>query len=175
MAIREKLSSLANSAAGRANNAIENGKLNLKINSEERKITEYTLHIGELLVDKLDLGETFDDEIAALYSSILASREIIAAARSEIEINRQENEAARAAAAAPAGNVCAVCGAPLAPLSNFCSQCGAKVELPAEEEEEKNGECPACGAEVKEDDKFCDQCGAPVSEPAPAEETPPAE
>ena len=69
MALKDKLTSIATTVGGRANNAIENGKLNLKINGEERKIAEYTLHIGELLVEKLDAGETFDDEIAALYAS----------------------------------------------------------------------------------------------------------
>jgi len=170
MALREKLTSLANSAAGRANNAIENGKLGLKINGEERKINEYTMQIGELLVDKLDNGETFDDEIAALYSSIQASREIIVAARSEIEANRQENEAARQAEGSE-GPVCADCGAPLSPLANFCSQCGAKVEQEPEAPAEPDPDpaCPACGAEIKEEDKFCEQCGTPVE---PAAETP---
>ena len=91
MALRDKLNSLAAEAASKANSlaaeaaskantAIENGKLSLKINTEEKKIDEFTLNIGELILDKLDGGETFDDEIMALYSSIQASREVIARA-----------------------------------------------------------------------------------------------
>ena len=89
MALRDKLNSLAAEAASKANTAIENGKLSLKINNEEKKIDEFTLNIGELVLDKLDGGETFDDEIMALYSSIQAAREVIARARADIEASRQ--------------------------------------------------------------------------------------
>ena len=71
--------------ASKANTAIENGKLSLKINNEEKKIDEFTLNIGELILDQLDGGETFDDEIMALYSSIQAARDVITAARADIE------------------------------------------------------------------------------------------
>ena len=84
MALRDKLNSLAAEAASKANTAIENGKLSLKINNEEKKIDEFTLNIGELVLDKLDGGETFDDEIMALYSSIQAAREVIARARATL-------------------------------------------------------------------------------------------
>ena len=93
MALRDKLNSLAAEAASKANTAIENGKLSLKINNEEKKIDEFTLNIGELVLDKLDGGETFDDEIMALYSSIQAAREVIARARADIEASRQGEEA----------------------------------------------------------------------------------
>ena len=82
MALREKISSFAVGAASKANSlaveaaakanlAIENSKLNLKIGNEEKKIDTFTVSIGELILDKLDGGETFDDEIMALYSSCL--------------------------------------------------------------------------------------------------------
>ena len=76
-----KANSLAKDAASKANTAIENGKLSLKINNEEKKIDEFTLNIGELILDQLDGGETFDDEIMALYSSIQAARDVITAER----------------------------------------------------------------------------------------------
>lgn len=41
-----KANSLAKDAASKANTAIENGKLSLKINNEEKKIDEFTLNIG---------------------------------------------------------------------------------------------------------------------------------
>ena len=145
MALKEKLSSLASTVGGRANNAIENGKLGLKISGEEKKISEYTLHIGELIVDKLDNGEVFDDEIAALYKSILASRKIIEAARADIEVNRQENEAMKQASApdAPVDPICPACGAAVGADANFCAQCGAKVEVDAAPEAEP---CQTCEA-----------------------------
>ena len=47
-----KANSLAKDAASKANTAIENGKLSLKINNEEKKIDEFTLNIGELILER---------------------------------------------------------------------------------------------------------------------------
>ena len=180
MAFKDLLTNFATTVGGRANNAIENGKLGLKINGEERKIAEYTLHIGDLIVEKLDAGEAFDDEIAALYASIQASRDVIAAARAEIEVNKQELEALKKAAAEPPEDpVCPACGTLLSADANFCPQCGAKVEVdpapepePAPAPEPEPAACPECGAPVKEEDKFCEQCGTPVGAAEPAPEAP---
>ena len=59
MALQEKLNNLAASAGSKVNSAIESGKLHIKINNEERKITEFILNLGELTLDKLDAGETY--------------------------------------------------------------------------------------------------------------------
>ena len=149
MEFLEKLTNLTADAARRANNVIENGRLNLKINSEENKIAEFTLDIGELMVDKLDGGLVVDDdEINALYSSITAAREAIAGYQAEIEANRPVEVVKDEDA--PRKEFCSSCGAPLAPDAKFCNQCGTKVEetVPAAEE------VPA---------------PAPAEEPAPAE------
>lgn len=124
MALRDKLNSLAAEAASKANTAIENGKLSLKINNEEKKIDEFTLNIGELVLDKLDGGETFDDEIMALYSSIQAAREVIARARADIEASRQGEEAEEDALSLPVPAVVRHCPR----RTNFCAHCGVKVE-----------------------------------------------
>lgn len=156
MALRDKLNSLAAGAASRANilaseaaskanTAIETGKLSLKINNEEKKIDEFTLNIGELILDKLDNGEVLDDEVMALYSSIQACREVIAGARAEIEAKRQADQAGEADFTTAAA--CTSCGEPLAQDANFCSNCGTKVEeeAPAPEApaaEEASAETP---------------------------------
>ena len=153
MALRDKLNSLAAEAASKANTAIENGKLSLKINNEEKKIDEFTLNIGELVLDKLDGGETFDDEIMALYSSIQAAREVIARARADIEASRQGEEAEEDALSP----TCSSCGAALSQEDNFCAHCGVKVEkAPA-------AVCPACGAVLSAEAVFCSQCGSKLA------------
>ena len=145
-----KANSLAKDAASKANTAIENGKLSLKINNEEKKIDEFTLNIGELILDQLDGGETFDDEIMALYSSIQAARDVITAARADIEANRQSaGPADEEADDGPA--VCESCGMPLTENANYCANCGAKVEEDGAEE--------------------ADVCEWAPTEEAPAEET----
>lgn len=126
MALRDKLNSLAAEAASKANTAIENGKLSLKINNEEKKIDEFTLNIGELVLDKLDGGETFDDEIMALYSSIQAAREVIARARADIEASRQGEEAEEDALSP----TCSSCGAALSQDDNFAHTAASKSRKP---------------------------------------------
>ncbi|MBR5533937.1 MAG: zinc ribbon domain-containing protein [Ruminiclostridium sp.] len=156
MALRDKLNILAAAATDKANSAIETGKLTYKINVEEKKIEAFTLAIGDLLVDKLDNGETFDDEIMALYASILASRDVIAAVLGEQAAKR------------PPVPTCANCGAELSETARFCSDCGAKVEEPEIEvvEAEAVPPCTNCGAELEPEATFCDQCGTKVDAPA---------
>ena len=159
MALRDKLNLLAAAATDKANSAIESGKLTYKISSEEKKIEAFTLAIGDLLVDKLDNGETFDDEIMALYASIQACRDVIS--------NALGDQAAIKKTSAP---VCASCGAELAETARFCSDCGAKVEEPSIEVVEADivPPCSNCGAELEPEATFCNQCGTKV-EVAPAE------
>ena len=158
MALLDKLNVLAAAATDKANSAIETGKLTYKVSAEEKKIADFTLAIGDLLVDKLDNGETFDDEIMALYASILASRDVIAAAMGVL------------AAKKPPVPACPSCGADLAEGAKFCSSCGAKVEEPEIEvvDAEAVPPCSNCGAELEPGAAFCNQCGTKV-EAAPAE------
>lgn len=148
-----KASSLASEAANKANTAIENGRLGLKISSEEKKIDTYTTTLGQLLLDKLDAGETFDDEVMALYSSIQAARQVIAAARAEIEANRQREQAED-------GPHCPSCGQTVAGEDKFCSQCGVRL---LEEAIAGTEDAPAASAQE------------PVAETAPGEEPQPEE
>jgi hypothetical protein len=156
-----KANSLAKDAASKANTAIENGKLSLKINNEQKKIDEFTLNIGELILDKLDGGETFDDEIMALYSSIQASRDVITAARADIEANLQSAGTAPEEEDGPA--VCDACGMPLTEDANYCANCGAKVEPFVEVEEDGAGEVEVCECAPAEEDPAGE---APVEEAA---------
>lgn len=156
MALRDKLNLLAAAATDKANSAIESGKLTYRISAEEKKIADFTLAIGDLLVDKLDNGETFDDEIMALYASILASREVIAGAMNDLAAKR------------PPVSTCAACGAELAEDAKFCSGCGTKVEEPEIQvvEAEPVPPCSNCGADLEPGAAFCNQCGTKVDAPA---------
>ena len=158
MALRDKLNLLAAAATDKANSAIESGKLTYKISSEEKKIEAFTLAIGDLLVDKLDNGEVFDDEIMALYASIQACRDVISTALGDQAVKP------------PSVPTCASCGAELAQTARFCSDCGAKVEDPSIEVVEADvvPPCSNCGAELEPEATFCNQCGTKV-ETAPAE------
>ena len=159
MALREKLNNLAASA----NIAIENGKLNLKVNNEEKKISDFTLSIGMLVLDQLDAGEVFDDEVMALYSSLQAAREVILNAKAEIEANTKRqvetNDPASDDPSQSTPHVCPHCGVTMAENAKFCSNCGVKVEAPEADSPET---CSKCGAELESGANFCNQCGEKV-------------
>ncbi len=160
MALRDKLNSLAATATNKANSAIENGRLALRISNEERKISELTQNMGELLLDALDAGETFNDEIMALYSSIASARDSIACAKAEMDANRQSEEVIDTTVIV--SSACEVCGTELIENANFCPKCGTKAE------EDSVPSCPSCGAAIPEDANFCTQCGARLT---PTEES----
>jgi len=149
MAFFDKLNDLANAAGEKASGALEIGKLNLKLNSEEKKITEATEAIGACLLRSLDAGQDYDEAIMALYQEIKASRASIASMQAEI--------------ANLSGTVlCSACAAKNPPDSKYCRACGAKLsdkppaDAPVEIVETL---CPTCGAAVTADEIFCTQCG----------------
>ena len=102
-------------------------------------------------------------EILEFCTAAKAHYDAAAEAQAEIDRIRAENEAERAAAAAPtasaapAGLICPGCGAAIADGLKFCGQCGTKIEVPAAP---VSGICPACGAAVADGVRFCGACGA---------------
>ncbi len=149
MALREKLNSLAAEAANKANTAIEHGRLSLKISAEEKKIDTYIMNLGQLLLDKLDAEESFDDEVMALYASIQASRQVIAQARTEIEANRQpEDDADRSPADDPC---CPNCGRQVFWGDRYCAQCGARLQMGIPQPETPDADADTAAHEASED------------------------
>lgn len=149
MAFLDKLNNFASAASEKASGAIEIGKLNLKLNAEEKKMEEATLNIGNRLLLTMDEGQTYDEAIMALYAEVQASRAAVASIRSEI--------------ATLSGVVlCSSCDAKNPPDSKFCRECGSKLEAepttdaPVEIVETL---CPNCGVAVDPNESFCTQCG----------------
>lgn len=149
MAFFDKLNKMANVATEKASGAIEVGKLNLKINTEEKKIEEATKEIGTCLLRSLDAGQDYDEAIMQLYEEIKTARAAIASIKAEL-------------ANITGALICATCSAKNPPESKFCRECGAKLEpeAPAEDPVEIiETICPTCGAVVDPEEKFCTQCG----------------
>ncbi len=168
MAFLDKLNDLANAASGvassaaeKAGDAIELGKLNMKVVAEEKKIADATMKIGELMVESLDAGQDYGPTFAELHQTILEAREAIASHQeNKARVNRQI--------------ICPVCGAKNPMGSKFCGECGAKQEEPevVAEVVELEQRCPNCGAQMPKDEKFCTQCGTKLTPDANSEETP---
>jgi hypothetical protein len=80
----------------------------------------------------------------------------------DAESEEIENEAAKAAQAAPApardARVCPQCGAALKAAAKFCGSCGAKVGA-----QPAGKVCPGCGNPVSATAKFCGNCRTNVS------------
>ncbi len=150
MAFIDKLNQLASAATEMAGDAIELGKQNLKITTEERRVKDLTEKMGGLVLEALDAGADFGGDIAALYEEIKASRLLIASIRADL-------------AQCSGLIVCPACQEKNTLESKFCKRCGAKLEEPAPEEAKSEAReevlCPHCSALVGENQPFCTQCG----------------
>lgn len=153
MAFLDKLNHLASAATEKASGAIEIGKLNIKLNAEEKRIDEATSQIGSCLLRLLDAGQPHNDEaIMALYEEIKSARSTIASIYAELSLL--------------SGNiVCPGCTTNNPPNSKFCRECGSKLAAPeaAEEIETVHILCPSCGALVGTEEHFCTQCGTKLN------------
>jgi hypothetical protein len=131
MAFFDKITAAAKSAKESANTAIEVGKLNLKIKSENDSIEQFKGQIGDLLWAQYQEGEVTDPRIIALCESI-------AAANANIEELQQQ---------------IAVLKAPAAPVEE-------EEPVEEEPQPVLERHCTQCGAVVSEESKFCSNCGA---------------
>jgi len=87
MAFKDKLSAIAATVGEKAGDAIESGKIAIKIKEEERKMDNNAERIGKIIIDKLDNGEEMEEGIMELYALIKQSREAIEALRAEQAAN----------------------------------------------------------------------------------------
>ena len=184
MAFFNKLNDLAKNITDKTNDAIETGKLNSRANSEKNLAAEELKKIGTYYYEKFTHGEEVDAEILDLLNAAKAHYDEADAALAEIEKIRLENEAQKAAAAAPVapaapvvpatpvvdaapvrmvlvseatGDItCPGCGALNAAGIKFCGECGTKLEIPQPPAPKT---CPNCGMEVVPGLRFCGECG----------------
>lgn len=135
MALLDKLSAAAKTAKETANTAIEIGKLNLKIKSENDSIERFKGQIGDLMWAQYQEGSVTDPQVVALCESIAAANETID------ELHRQIAEA-RLPEQREAPCEEEDC--------KTCEGCQPVLEQ----------HCPQCGAVVPEGANFCNNCGA---------------
>ena len=152
MAFLDKINSFASAATEKASSAIESGKLNLKINGEEKKIADATARLGVYLLQTLDEGMEYDATIMSVYADVAAARAAISSIREEI-------------AAVNGLILCEGCGTENSRDSKYCRQCGMQFPLilldPVEDDTKR---CNSCKEPVDESATFCTQCGAKVEE-----------
>jgi len=131
MAFFDKIAAAAKSAKESANTAIEVGKLNMKIKSENDSIEQFKCQIGDLLWAQFQEGTVTDPQVIALCESIVAANASIEALQQQIEILKtpEETEEEELPAEEEPQPIlerhCAQCGAVVEESAKFCSNCGA--------------------------------------------------
>ena len=133
MAFFDKITAAAKSAKESANTAIEVGKLNLKIKSENDSIEQFKGQIGDLLWAQYQEGEVTDPRIIALCESIAAANANIEELQQQITVLKapaapvEEEEPVEEEPQPVLERHCTQCGAVVSEESKFCSNCGAQL------------------------------------------------
>ena len=146
MALFDSLNKMAKNLGEMAGDAMENGKLNMKIMEEKGKLNEAYMLLGETMYQQAKSGEDKSKEINDLLIRIDDHHQAIEAAKQQVEVNKAENNqqgvpaqaapapawdaqtqpapAAAETQAAGTAKFCANCGAPLEDGMKFCGSCG---------------------------------------------------
>lgn len=80
----EKAAEAAKIAGEKANTAIEIGKLNVKVKSEENEIDNIKLALGQLVWEQYLAGDELREDLSQLCREIRSHQEVIAGLRNQI-------------------------------------------------------------------------------------------
>lgn len=131
MTFLNKVEAFAKNAADKAGETIEITKLNAKIKTEESKILDLKMKIGDYYYTQYKSGETTDAAIGDFLKGIDEALTVIDHFGAEIQAIKnggKASETAQSATATPAesGTKCPACGAKLDVNAKFCPECGEK-------------------------------------------------
>ncbi|SHJ69491.1 zinc ribbon domain-containing protein [Parasporobacterium paucivorans] len=135
MDLFEKLGEMAKSVGDKANETIELGKLNAKINDEKLKMNVNFQKIGKYYYDRYKAGERMDGNVQSYCEDLDAASKKIDELKKELDNIKNKTDAAKAARAAEdipesasESIVCENCGHLNKPGTNFCGNCGTKLK-----------------------------------------------
>lgn len=111
----------ANTVAEKSKDLVEISKLTLSISSEESKIKELYIKIGQEVFEKHSKGIYIDPDLVPTCNDLLGMSDNITAMKEKI--NELKNK-----------RVCTECNTELADNIVFCPKCGSKQELKEEVE-----------------------------------------
>ncbi|MBR3705968.1 MAG: zinc ribbon domain-containing protein [Firmicutes bacterium] len=143
MALFDSLNKMAKNLGEMAGDAMENGKLNMKIMEEKGKLNEAYMLLGETMYQQAKSGEDKSKEINDLLIRIDDHHQAIEAAKQQVEVNKAENnQQAAPVQAAPAWDA----QTQSAPATEALEAGAAKF-------------CPGCGTKLDDGAKFYANCG----------------
>lgn len=153
MAFFDKVGNMAKNISDRTGDAIEITKLQAKISSERNAMAEQMRKLGEYYYIKHNKGEQLEDGALEFCTVIDEQWKQVTEAQEKIDKIKADNEAQKAAAAAPAP---APQMAPVVPAAEVVQ---AAPEAPATPQMRF---CTSCGAQIEDGVKFCGICGTKV-------------
>ncbi len=133
MAFLDSLSKAAKNLGEMAGDAIDNGKLNIKIMEEKAKISEAYAELGQTVYNQYKNGTDESIKINELLQKIDGHNQAIEEAQAQAGQPEQapvvnQAEPVVGGGAAPEGaKFCSGCGAKLDGTSRFCGSCGTPV------------------------------------------------
>lgn len=124
MDLMEKVNGIAHKVGDKANELIETGKLNWKVQSETDEVAALQKRIGEICFGKYRSGEALDPEVEQICAQIEKHRHNIAETQRMI---RKMKENTGDTIDMAAGGYCPYCGGELVKDAVFCPKCGQKI------------------------------------------------
>ena len=125
MDLMNKVNDIVRMVGDKANELVEVGKLNLKLNQENAAVESLQKQIGEIAFGKFRSGDELDPEIEELCIKIEKHKRTMA--ETQRELNRCKASAEDPIDMAAMG-YCPYCGASLVKNAAFCPQCGQMVK-----------------------------------------------
>ncbi len=126
MTFFNKVEAFAKNAADKAGETIEITKINAKIRTEENKILDLKVKIGDYYYAQYKSGQAPDAAVGDYLSGIDEAAGAIERFDAEIQALKGGKAPEAAPAQAAAGAKCPACGANLAADAKFCPECGEK-------------------------------------------------
>jgi hypothetical protein len=128
MTFLNKVEAFAKNAADKAGETIEITKINSKIRTEESKILDLKVKIGDYYYAQYKSGASLDAEVGSYLTGIDEAAKAIVGFGAEIQALKGGKPAGASPAAAQAepGTKCPACGAKLDADAKFCPECGEK-------------------------------------------------
>ena len=143
--IGRKVSKSSQNVINKTKDMASVSSLNSQITELEKAIKSFFIQLGEKYYEKF--GDSPDEELLQLCSSITESKEKIKECRQEIIKIKKIR-------------ICPKCGAECDDSLSFCGACG--TELPKPESQGKKF-CTNCGHEISTQATFCPQCGNKIN------------
>lgn len=165
MAFLDTLGTITDNIGKKANTAVEASKINGKINTEVKNISELKQELGEYCYEQYKAGKITNESVILKCEAIKAAENKINSLQNEIKNIREKAPKRIIPKKEPI--ICPNCGVEMKPEMKFCGICGRELKIPEPAPEMDVLEpvpagkkaCGECGEIWDSDILFCGKCG----------------